>query len=346
MEKQAITQLFRLTFGADPASMQQLTGSGSNRAYFRITDSGGKTCIGVVGKDLDENKAFCTLTRLFGQYQLPVPELLATENDYSAYLQSDLGTTALFDLLKQGRDSGGNYSDEEQALLHKAMQTLCLVQHQAAHDEVYDACYPLREMDRQSIHFDLNYFKYLYLKLTGTEFNEVKLQADFEQLAEDLLAVPEKGFQYRDYQARNIMVRDGQFCLIDYQGGRKGPVYYDVASFLYQASAHYSPTLRQQLFRTYLQTYSERNQLQVQDIEADATQKLRLFAFFRTLQVLGAYGFRGLWEKKAHFIQSIPPALANLGDLLAEGAAQNYPYLQQICHILAKGEGNKVATSS
>ena len=186
-----------------------------------------------------------------------------------------------------------------------------------------------------SVMFDLNYFKYCFVKLLDIDFNEVLLQDDFESFATDLLSEPFNTFLYRDFQARNIMIHNDTPYYIDYQGGRKGPIYYDVASFLWQASAGYSDTLRNELINVYLKALSSYTSIKK---ETFMTQ-LMLFVLFRNLQVLGAYGFRGLWEKKKHFIDSIPAGLSNLESLLTNGHIDKYPYLKIVAEkIIEKGK--------
>ena len=257
--------------------------------------------------------------------------MVAASDDEMRYLQEDLGSRSLFDALKQGREAGGQYNDEERRLLRRTIRLLPQIQMQGHEGLDYAQCCPQAEMDRTNVMFDLNYFKYCFLKTTGIDFHEMRLEADFQQMAYDLTseATP-KGFLYRDFQARNVMLDDrGNPHFIDFQGGRRGPVYYDVASFLWQASARYPASLREELLTEYmdaLRTFTE--------VDAPTFRcRLRLFVLFRLLQVLGAYGFRGYFERKKHFIDSIPPALENLRVLLAE-AAIPYPHLASVLDTL------------
>lgn len=325
MATQELIQLYADTYGTAPAHVEQLPGAGSNRRYYRLSDDD-RTVIGCVGTSVEENRAFFRLAQLFAQRRLPVPAVYAMNADATCYLQEDLGNRSLFDFLSQGRQRGGAYSDEEVAMLKSVMTDLPRFQFEAAGEDVWQHCYPLREMDAQSIQFDLNYFKYNYLKLTGTEFNELMLEADFQQFKANLLQTSEQGFMYRDFQARNMMLTPQGVRYIDFQGGRRGPIYYDVASFLWQASAYYSEELRQTLTDTYLDALQPYLRID----RATFMQHLRRFVLFRTLQVLGAYGLRGLWERKPHFIESIPPALANLQQSIEQGSCDRYPYLKEI----------------
>lgn len=337
MEQERIITLYQETFGKTPLSIERLPGAGSNRVYFRIKEEDGTTMIGVYGTSKEENQSFCSLARLFAARQLPVPAVHAISDDAICYLQEDLGSTSLFHFIRRGRESGGDYNEEEQTMLRRVVSDLPRFQFECASNEVYEHCYPLKQMDEMSVMFDLNYFKYCYLKLTGVEFHEIRLENDFRRLAADLLAVKEVGFMYRDFQARNVMLKEGVPFYIDFQGGRRGPIYYDVASFLWQASAQYSDALRQSLIDEYIASA----QRYIHIDRAEFMQKLQLFVLFRTLQVLGAYGFRGLWERKTHFINSIPQALQNLSQCLQNGSCDAYPYLKDVAQTLISQASRK-----
>ena len=321
-----LLELYKEWKGAEPANIQQLSGAGSNRTYFRLTDQDGKTVIGVIGTSRDEDHAFIYLTEHFTntKRKLPVPKILAASPDELRYIQTDLGSTSLFDAIRGGREAGGRYTLKEQELLKRAIRELPNIQMRGARGLDFSNCYPQAEFDADSVLFDLNYFKYCFLKATELDFHELKLEADFRLLAKDLTndsyAVGDC-FLYRDFQARNIMLdHDGNPCFIDYQGGRKGPYYYDLASFLWQASARYPHKLRRELVYEYYN--SLKNYTEVPPSRHFAN-RLSLFVLFRTLQVLGAYGFRGYFEQKKHFIESIPPAIQNLRELL--GTSFHYP---------------------
>lgn len=332
MEK--LLSLYRKWNGAEPADVRQIPGGGSNRTYYRLTDHDGQTAIGVMGTSRDENRAFIYLTEHFTRRKLPVPKILAVSDDQLRYIQTDLGGTSLFDAVRGGREAGGRYTLKEQELLRRTIRELPNIQVRGARGLDFSNCYPQAEFDIDSVLFDLNYFKYCFLKATGIDFHELKLEADFRLMAKDLTAdignsVPEVTcFLYRDFQARNIMLNhDGNPFFIDYQGGRKGPYYYDVASFLWQASARYPHKLRRELVSEYYN--SLKNYTEVPPVR-HFVNRLSLFVLFRTLQVLGAYGFRGYFEQKKHFIESIPPAVQNLRELLASSAQFHYPYLMNI----------------
>lgn len=327
-----IISLYQHLTNSRPAKVSLLKGAGSNRKYYRLfpADSSIPTMIGVVGTSVEENRAFCGIAKRFAERHLSVPKVYAVSDDASCYLQEDLGDISLFDFIRSGRENGGSYNDAETAMVERVIRELPKLQMLMNSSSVFELCYPMPSMDLNSVMFDLNYFKYCYLKLMGVEFNELRLQTDFNSLANDLLSVNEYGFQYRDFQARNVMLRDDVPYYIDFQGGRRGPVYYDLASFLWQASSRFSNGFRIRMIEAYIDELKAFMNVNVQEFN----DKLRLFVLFRTLQVLGAYGFRGLWEKKKHFIDSIPLALSNLEDVLLTGTCDPYPYLKEIALIL------------
>ena len=324
----SLESLFEQYTGAAPVASVALTGSASHRRYYRLTGADGRTLIGVEGTDADENRAFLTIDRHFAAQGIHVPKVVAV--DGLCYLQEDLGTTVLYDALAAGRASG-NYGPDEVALLRKTLAALPKIQVEGARGLDFSVCYPQPSFDARMVDFDLNYFKYDFLKLVGVEFNEVFLQDDFDRLKADLLAEPSDTFLYRDFNARNVMLVDGEPWFIDFQGGRRGPVYYDVASFLWQARAKYPEALREELLQVYLDALKA--YLPVD--EAHFRERLRLFILFRMLQVLGCYGYRGLWEGNQAFSSSIPPALAIVKSLLP---FQDYPYLSDVLAKLCGGD--------
>ncbi len=320
--------LFEHYAGCPPQTCEPLADTGgSPRRYFRLTAADGQSVIGVIGTNIYENNAFIYLSKQFTARHLPVPRVLAEDATGLCYLQTDLGSRSLYEALKQGREAGGNYSDEERALLHRTIALLPTFQIVGGSGVDFHRCYPQAEMDRTNVLFDLNYFKYCFLKTSDVDFHEMKLEDDFQALATDLTADQSPYFMYRDFQARNVMLDEAdQPHFIDFQGGRRGPLHYDVASFLWQASARYPDSLREELILTYLRALK-------QYIDVDETlfrQRLRLFVLFRLLQVLGAYGFRGRFERKQYFLDSIPPALANLRALLRQPDACPYPHLLSV----------------
>ena len=293
---------------------------GSNRVYTRETDENGRSIIRVVGTNRDENRAFIYMARHFHSLGLPVPELYSVSEDGMSYTQEDLGDTLLFDKL-------------DPTLLERAIRALAHIQVTGAQGFDWSVCFPVPSMDERSIRWDLNYFKYCFLKGTKIEFSEPKLEDEFDAIVKVILAQPAETFLYRDFQSRNVMIRDGKPYFIDFQGGRRGPTQYDVASFLWQAKANFSPALREQLIDAYL---DELKHLQPNLAETSWRAALPHFVLFRTLQVLGAYGYRGYFERKQHFLESIPLALKNLHELFVANPdlQTQYPYLYALSNDL------------
>jgi len=320
---QQLFSLFKNYTGKSNPEIELIPSSGSNRRYFRLRKDN-FSLIGVAGESRGENRAFIELAGHFHRQHLNVPQVVAVSNDEMFYLQEDLGDVILFDVIKAGR-STGVFSHDEKELLHKTIALLADFQVKGAQGLDFEVCYPLPEFNRRSINWDLNYFKYNFLKTTGMDFREDLLEDDFEKFTEFLLEDKSDTFMYRDFQSRNVMLVNGNPYFIDFQGGRKGPVYYDVASFLWQAKANFPPDLRDELILTYLDSLKKYIDVDVSKF----LERLRQFVLFRTLQVLGAYGFRGYFEKKPHFIQSIPFALNNLRELLRDGFDE-YPYLTEV----------------
>lgn len=318
--KQLLSSLFTSYTGREPSSIEPLAVSGSNRKYYRISN-GTISVIGAVGTNADENRAFFGIGRHFRSKGIRVPEIYAVSDDDIAYLQEDLGKTNLFDAVSRGRESDG-YSPEEEALLLKAIAQLPRIQFEGADGLDFSICYPEPEYSIRTVYGDLNYFKFCFLNATRLEYNVAALDADFEKFAGELSSECCNAFMYRDFQARNIMLKDGEPYFIDFQGGRRGPYLYDLASFVWQAKARYPEELRQKMTDIYFKELKRYT-----DADEDALRRrLRLFVLFRTLQVLGAYGFRGYFERKPHFLQSIPFAIANLRQL-TETPLEDYPYL-------------------
>ncbi|MDR0893296.1 MAG: phosphotransferase [Mediterranea sp.] len=326
MTTEILKKLYRTATGSEADSVMEISGSGSNRHYYRL--AGTRTMIGVCGTSVEENEAFVYMAEHFRRVGLPVPEVYACSDDRGCYLQEDLGHVSLFDAIGQGRATG-QFSEWEVELLRRTIRLLPRFQHEGARDFDYSRCFPQPAFDRRSVLWDLNYFKYCFLKTTGIEFREDRLEDDFEAMTDLLTGVPSDAFMYRDFQSRNVMLqRNGEPWFIDFQGGRRGPIYYDVASFVWQAKAGYSETLRRELLHEYMDALRAYRPVD----EALFLAELRPFVLFRTLQVLGAYGFRGYFEKKEHFIESVPFAMANLRKLLEEDFPQ-FPYL---CELLRR----------
>ena len=308
-----LQQLFQQHFHRPAEKVTPLQGQlgGSGRAIVRLS-SGDHTAIGVLYSVHEENRAFLEFSRHFRRHSLPVPEIYAENLTQGAYLQQDLGDTTLFQFLNANRD-GASIAPSAIEAYRKVVAILPRFQVQAGRNLNYQVCYPRPSFDRQSIAWDLNYFKYYFLRLSGVPFNEQALEDDFTRLSDFLLTAPADYFLYRDFQSRNIMLQNGEPFFLDYQGGRKGALQYDIASLLYDGKADLPPELRQQLLDHYLDCLAACIPVD----RAAFMQHYYAFVYIRILQALGAYGFRGFYERKAHFLQSVPFALKNLRWLAA-----------------------------
>ncbi|MDR3747974.1 MAG: RNase adapter RapZ [Acidobacteriota bacterium] len=307
-----LKQLFEQHFHSPAARVQPLQGQlgGSGRNIVRLAN-GQVSAIGILHDVREENLAFLEFSRHFRRHGLPVPEIYAEDLAHGAYLEEDLGDTTLFEFLSEHRD-GDDIAPQAVEAYREVVTLLPRFQVEAGQDLNYKLCYPRASFDRQSIAWDLNYFKYYFLRLAGIPFNEQALENDFSRLTKFLLTADRDYFLYRDFQSRNVMLRDGDPYFLDYQGGRKGALQYDIASLLYDAKADLPPELRQQLLDHYLSTLAGYIEL---DREA-FMQHFYAYVYARIMQALGAYGFRGFYEGKGHFLQSVPFALKNVRWLL------------------------------
>ena len=268
---------------------------GSGRVIVRLAGSE-KSAIGILYSVREENVAFLEFSRHFHRRGLPVPEIYADDLSQGAYLEEDLGDITLFEFLSANR-AGHAIAPEAVEAYRKVVAVLPRFQVEAGRDLNYKVCYPRASFDRQSIAWDLNYFKYYFLRLAGIAFNEQALEVDFTRLTKFLLSANHDYFLYRDFQSRNIMLLDGQPHFLDYQGGRKGALQYDIASLLYDGKADLPPALRLELLEHYLDCLAG-----FIDLKRDAfMEHYYAFVYVRILQALGAYGFRGFYERKAHF---------------------------------------------
>jgi aminoglycoside/choline kinase family phosphotransferase len=307
-----LQKLFEQRFHTPAARIQALQGElgGSGRKIIRLANDRA-SAIGILYNVREENVAFLEFSKHFRGHGLPVPEIYGEDLAAGAYLEEDFGDTSLFEFLSNNRN-GENIAPAAVEAYRKVVAVLPRFQIEAGRDLDYSVCYPRRSFDRQSISWDLNYFKYYFLRLAGIAFNEQALEDDFDALTVFLLSADHDYFMYRDFQSRNIMLREGQPFFLDYQGGRKGALQYDVASLLYDAKADLPPQLRQQL----LDLYIERLGAFIAIEREDFLHYFYAYVYVRILQALGAYGFRGFYERKAHFLQSVPYALKNLRWLL------------------------------
>jgi aminoglycoside/choline kinase family phosphotransferase len=307
-----LKKLFEAHFHSPPQHVQPLQGElgGSGRKIIRLSNERA-TAIGILHGVREENRAFLEFSRHFRKLGLPVPEIYGEELAHGAYLEEDLGDTTLFQFLAKNRSAEKVAAPVVEAY-RNVVALLPRFQVEAGRDLDYSACYPIARFDRQSVAWDLNYFKYYFLRLAGIPFNEQALENDFSRLTDFLMSADRDYFMYRDFQSRNIMLRDGQPFFIDYQGGRKGALQYDIASLLFDSKADLPPELRQDLLEHYL-TALDRY------VKVDRETFLRqyyAYVYVRLMQAMGAYGFRGFYERKTHFLQSVPYALKNLRWLL------------------------------
>src|SRR5271157_932896 len=306
--KKLFEQHYRLPAEEVHPLQGQLGGSG--RSIVRLT-GGGKSAIGILYSVREENVAFLEFSRHFRRRGLPVPEIYAEDLSHGAYLEEDLGDTTLFEFLSQHR-AGENIAPEAVEAYRRVVAVLPRFQIEAGRDLNYKVCYPRSSFDRQSIAWDLNYFKYYFLKLAGIAFNEQALEDDFGRLTKFLLSAGHDYFLYRDFQSRNVMWRENCPFFLDYQGGRRGALQYDIASLLYDGKADLPPRLRQELLDHYLDCLGG-----YIDVDRQAfLDHYYAYVYVRIMQALGAYGFRGFYERKPHFLQSVPYALKNLRWLL------------------------------
>ncbi|MDR3792310.1 MAG: RNase adapter RapZ [Terracidiphilus sp.] len=304
----ALKKLFEQHFNAPVEDMLPVQGQlgASGRIIVRLT-GGGRTAVGIKYGGNEENVAFLEFSRHFRRHGLPVPEIYAEDLKHGVYLEQDLGDTTLFEFLGTHRN-GDAIGPAAVEAYHKVVAELPRFQVEAGRDLNYKVCYPRSSFDRQSINWDLNYFKYYFLRLAGIPFNEQRLEDDFGRLTRLLLAAPHDYFLYRDFQSRNVMLLDGSPYFLDYQGGRKGALQYDIASLLFDGKADLPFDLRRQLLDDYLTSLEKH-------IPVDRAAFLEFYyayVYVRLMQAMGAYGFRGFYERKTHFLQSVPFALKSL----------------------------------
>jgi aminoglycoside/choline kinase family phosphotransferase len=323
------SELFAEWHGGPPADVNPVAGDGSARRYWRLVAPDGTTALGAHGPDREENRAFLSFATTFRELDLPVPEVYGADVSTGVWLLEDLGDTTLFDALKRER---GAYSDAfPDAMLPMYRRVLTLLprfQVEGGRAIDFRRAYPRAAFDRQSIVWDLNYFKYHFLKLARIPFNEARLERDFGRLARFLLDAEATYFLYRDFQSRNVMVREGhdgpEPWFIDFQGGRRGALQYDAASLLYDAKANLGPAHRSELLEHYLTELASHAPID----RGRFLERWPAYVLVRILQALGAYGYRGFFERKPRFLQSVPYAAHNLGSLLAGGLSLKVPELQ------------------
>ncbi|HBX87058.1 MAG TPA: phosphotransferase enzyme family protein, partial [Marinilabiliaceae bacterium] len=319
--KERVIALFEQWSGETAEAVSKLPASGSYRRYYRIT---GKTSsvLGAVNKDVKENRTFIEFSRFFHDKGLKVPEIYVVDAEMDCYLLEDLGNTTLFDWLstaRRGKEIPSAIVDFYKSCISQ------LIEFQTIGKNLdFSLCHPREKFDKQSMMWDLHYFKYYFLKLARISFDEQLLEDDFNRFTEYLLNTDCSYFMYRDFQSRNIMVVDNKPAFIDYQGGRMGALQYDLASLLYDAKADLPQSLRNELLNHYIMLISQKTEIN----ESQFRETFNAYVLIRIMQAMGAYGFRGFYEKKEHFLKSIPFAMNNINYILTtQKIPDNFPTL-------------------
>jgi len=326
-----IKQLFQEHFHTEATACHALPPSGSNRRYFRL-EGGGRTVIGVVNSHVAENNSYFYFTELFRKHQIRVPEVYAISKDRQCYLQQDLGSQSLFDKLM-----ADGYTDEVKNLFSQSLHQLAKLQWIAGSEADFSQCYGLRRFDEKTIMADLLYFKFYFADLQPVVYDRNLLMEELEEVSKELGRQQPPVLMFRDFQSRNILLHEGEVWFIDFQGAMQGPPQYDVASLLWQARAQLPAAWRDELLNHYLQAHKDVGASRVNEVHF-RNGYLRM-VLLRLLQVLGAYGFRGLLEQKPHFLASIAPALENLHVFLNDYPQQPaYPELRRLLERLSSEE--------
>lgn len=330
MEKK-IAELFKGFFGRLPERMEELPASGSARKYYRLY-SGEESYMGTWNQDVEENALFLEFSRHFLDKGLHVPAIYAVSSDKLTYIQEDLGNRTLLEVVQEERRESrlnGHLTD----LYKKTLDELLRFQILGHEGMDYSRCVPRPVFDRRCILWDLNYFKYCFLRLAGIAFSEELLENDFERLTVSLCGVDAEAFMFRDFQSRNVMVRDEEVWFIDYQGGRRGALQYDVASLLYDAIVEIPDEQREELLEYYMEGLRRYRPVDEQQFRRDYYH----FVLIRLLQAMGAFGLRGLYERKQHFLDSIRPGIQIIAGLFEhESLEDTYPELHRIVYRLQK----------
>jgi aminoglycoside/choline kinase family phosphotransferase len=303
-----LRHLFADWCGNEPTQSTFLPPSGSYRMYWRMK-SGPFSALGAWNADERENDAFLSFTDSFHKAGLPVPNVYSVMKKEGIYLLEDLGTVMLFD-----RVYNHPFDESVEQLYKQSLKSLVDLQLMGRECIDFSKCFPRAAFDRDSMMWDLNYFKYYFLKLARIPFDEQALEDDFRTLTNFLLKERGDYFLYRDFQSANIMIKDGKPYFIDYQGGRHGALQYDPASLLYDAKARLPKETRSELIGYYMDVLAEKTSVK----KAGFVRYYEGFVLIRLMQAMGAFGFRGIVENKPGFMESIPPALTMFADLLDE----------------------------
>ncbi len=330
---ETLQALFAQQFRSTPTEIIPLPPSGSSRSYFRMKNQN-KSCIGAFHEEIRENRAFLSFSAYFRDEGLPVPEIYAISPDLCAYLQEDLGDTTLLHFLETEEHHKGIVPAVKEAYC-KAITWLVRFQLSGTDRFDYSVCYPRAAFDEQSMAWDMNYFKYYFLRFSGIPFDEQLLEEDFRNFGQYLLKADTHYFLYRDFQSRNIMLRNNETYFIDYQGGRKGALQYDIASLLFEAKTALSESFREEMLEYYLDSLQAHIPVNRESFKS----YYYAYALIRTMQAMGAYGYRGIFEKKPLFLESIPPAIAHLRWLLEKAPwPKGLPELRGACERLASSD--------
>ncbi len=332
-----IRKVFKDWHGKKADFIQKLPQTASYREYYRISFDN-QTIIGVFNEDFKENEAFISFSKTFNDLKLNVPVVLYEDLAENVYLLNDLGDTTLYSLIHANKHDYAS-SPHLVNIYKRALEELLRFQIVADKIIDYSFCYPRALFDRQSILWDLNYFKYDFLKLARIGFDEQLLENDFQKFSSFVASVNTDYFLYRDFQSRNIMIKDEELYFIDYQGGRKGALQYDVASLLFDAKAEIPNPLREELLNHYLEVLESKYNLSRDEF----MKSYYAFVLIRIMQAMGAYGFRGLFEKKVHLIKSIIPATKNLKYLLETGKLDfDIPHIHHVFNNLINSNEFKI----
>jgi aminoglycoside/choline kinase family phosphotransferase len=312
-------------------SVTSLAQAGSNRKYFRVISTTGESLIVCENNDVAENETFLYFTQIFAEKNIPVPQIYYVHPEKRIYILEDLGNESLLDIVLQKNE---NHSINE--LYEKSLSALVSMQIQGGKSIDFTRCFAAGKFDKQAVIADLNYFKYYFLDLQEIIYNKQLLQNEFDRLAESIENIDSNYFMFRDFQGRNIMVKNGEPTFIDYQGGMQGPLQYDVASLLWQAKAALSLETKEQLYQYYKQKLAQFIPFNESEFDL-AYQKILLV---RLLQVMGAYGLRGLIQQRSHFVSSIPYGLQNISEWMANYAdsVSSFPTLMQVLNSLTSKE--------
>jgi aminoglycoside/choline kinase family phosphotransferase len=331
---EVFTRLFKAHYGHPPVTILPMEADGSARTMFRVVGDGCETAIGVIGPDREENRAFLEYSRAFRDAGLNVPRIYGVDEEAGMYLEEDLGDTTLFDALAvaRQREPGSDFPGPILPVYERVVEELPRFQVEGGRVVDYSFAYPRASFDRQSILWDLNYFKYHFLKLAHIPFNEARLESDFKRFTAFLLRADNRHFLYRDFQSRNVMLRDDEPWFIDYQGGRRGALQYDIASILYDAKAAIPDDVRDHLLEHYLDALEGYVPVNRELFR----EQYRGYVLVRIMQAMGAYGYRGFFERKPRFLQSVPPAVDNIEQLLEHGflpidLPELHAVLERIC---------------